>query len=70
MKEESIYNNLENLIEFLHDNSIRFKENYDLSQISWMRAGGVAFLFIEPATVEEIKLTVKFLKKINEDYGS
>ena len=48
--------------EWLIKNEISFKENFDLSFRSWIKAGGIIKLYINPSNIEEVKDIVSFLK--------
>ncbi len=48
--------------EWLIRNNISFKENFDLSFRSWIKAGGKIKLYINPSNTEEVKSIISFLK--------
>ena len=48
--------------EWLIKNNISFKENFDLSFRSWIKAGGKIKLYINPSNTEEVKSVISFLK--------
>jgi len=48
-----------NLPYFLHTNNIAFQENVNLQQFTWLHRGGIAKLYITPATSDELVLVCK-----------
>jgi UDP-N-acetylmuramate dehydrogenase len=63
--ESSSYNIL---IKYLQENSINFAKNYDLSNRSFINAGGIAKFFVEPANKLELIKFMSFIYEYNIPY--
>ena len=50
------------IIKFLNKNNIFFIENFDLKKKSWLKAGGIFELYIQPKDLFEIRSLLEFLK--------
>lgn len=59
---------LENLINTLKHNRIRFDTNASLAKKSYFKTGGEVKLFIYPENIESIKITISTLKEQRIDY--
>ena len=51
------------IIKFLNKNNIFFIENFDLKKKSWLKAGGIFELYIQPKDLFEIRSLLEFLKE-------
>ena len=54
------------IIKWLKEKGINYEEEFNLSQKSWLQAGGTINLFIRPQNIEEVKkIILLFSKKKN-----
>ena len=57
------------IIKWLKEKEINYEEEFNLSQKSWLQAGGTINLFIRPQKIEEVKkIIVLFIKKKTRYY--
>lgn len=56
------------LIEYLIDNGIPFLEKVDLKKKTWIHRGGMADIFIQPKSKEQLASTISFLYKCSLDF--
>jgi UDP-N-acetylmuramate dehydrogenase len=52
-----------NILLFLKKKNISYKKDFSLKKKSWLKAGGVFELYIQPKTLEEIKQLIEFFYK-------
>ena len=62
---KSVSKNLDILEKFLVDQKINFSKNFDLSKNSWLKAGGEFQTYIQPKSMNEIKILMDFLNNQN-----
>ena len=56
------------LISFLENTNITFEKNIELKKKSWLKAGGMFEIYIQPSTYNDIIKLVSFLKEKNYNY--
>ena len=56
------------LIDFLNGTNIKFEIDFDLKRKSWLKAGGIFELYIEPSEYSQIIELVNFFNQNNLDF--
>tara|TARA_B100001121_G_C18696319_1_gene625151 strand:+ start:3559 stop:4629 length:1071 start_codon:yes stop_codon:yes gene_type:complete len=68
IKQKFIKLNNKEIIDWLKKKDIYFTENFELSQRSWIKSGGIVKVYIQPENLNQLSNVIKFLNANKFDY--